>query len=78
MGHGAVVAASASPTVHALVTQRASTERREAPIPSECASIGVSPGQTDNMYNAGTVGHCMTDLDLSGGVSPCLGNGGPP
>ncbi len=26
-------------------------------MPSECASIGVSPGPTDHMYNAGSVGH---------------------
>ena len=27
---------------------------KESPAPSECASIGVSPGPTDHMYNAGS------------------------
>src|ERR1035437_1565135 len=29
----------------------------KSPTPNECASIGDSPGPTDHLYNAGTVGH---------------------
>jgi len=39
-------------------------------MPSECASIGQSPGPADHMYNAGTVGHFSTSGRGGEGASP--------
>ncbi len=40
--------------VRATAASSSTASSTESPTPSECASIGHSPGPTDHMYNAGT------------------------